>query len=38
MQYLLTYDLLVHPDCLEGYNQLAAKFKKMREAKLGKQA
>src|SRR5574344_1125897 len=38
MQYLLTYDLLVHPDCLEGYNQLAAKFKKIREAKLGKQA
>lgn len=38
MQYLLTYDLLVHPDCLEGYNQLAAKFKKLKEAKLGKQA
>jgi predicted HD superfamily hydrolase involved in NAD metabolism len=38
MQYLLTYDLLVHPDCLDGYNQLAAKFKKIREAASGKQA
>lgn len=33
MQYLLTYDLLVHPACLDGYNQLAAKFKQARDAK-----
>lgn len=28
MRYLLEYRLLIHPNCLEGYNQLAIKFKK----------
>ena len=30
IRYLLEYDLLVHPNCIYGYNQLAAKFKKRR--------
>ena len=30
IRYLLDYDLLVHPNCIHGYNQLAAKFKKRR--------
>jgi predicted HD superfamily hydrolase involved in NAD metabolism len=38
MKYLLTYDLLIHPSCLEIYNQLAAKFKAAKDLKLGKQA
>lgn len=27
IRYLLEYDLLVHPNCIYGYNQLAAKYK-----------
>lgn len=27
VRYLLEYDLLIHPNCILGYNQLAAKFK-----------
>lgn len=38
MQYLLDYDLLIHPDCLEGYNHLAAKFKEAKQVKIGKRA
>lgn len=30
MRYLLEYDLLIHPHCIDGYNELAAKFKKMK--------
>ena len=30
IRYLLEYDLLVHPNCIHGYNQLAAKFKKRK--------
>lgn len=30
MRYLLEYKLLIHPNCLEGYNQLAIKFKKQQ--------
>lgn len=27
IRYLLEYDLLIHPNCIYGYNQLAGKFK-----------
>lgn len=27
IRYLLEYDLLIHPNCIYGYNQLAAKYK-----------
>lgn len=27
IRYLLEYDLLIHPNCILGYNQLAAKYK-----------
>ena len=30
IRYLLEYDLLVHPHCIEGYNELAAKFKRLK--------
>ncbi len=30
IRYLLEYDLLIHPDCLAGYNRLAARYKKDR--------
>lgn len=30
MRYLLDYKLLIHPNCLDGYNQLAIKFKKQQ--------
>lgn len=30
IRYLLEYDLLIHPDCIAGYNEIAAKFKKMK--------
>ena len=31
MAYLLGQDLLVHPDAVAGYNQLAAQFKAKKE-------
>lgn len=27
IRYLLEYDLLIHPNCIYGYNQLAAKYR-----------
>ena len=30
IRYLLEYDLLVLPHCIEGYNELAAKFKRLK--------
>lgn len=30
IRYLLDYDLLVHPDCLAGYNRLAMKYKRAK--------
>ena len=31
MEYLLAQDLLIHPDAVAGYNQLAAQFKAKKE-------
>lgn len=33
IRYLLEYDLLVHPDCIAGYNELAIKFKRAKQGK-----
>lgn len=30
MRYLLEYDLLIHPNCVNGYNEIATKFKKLK--------
>ena len=30
MRNLLEYDLLIHPNCIDGYNEIAAKFKKLK--------
>jgi HD superfamily phosphohydrolase YqeK len=30
IRYLLEYDLLIHPNCIHGYNQLAAKYKRKK--------
>lgn len=30
IRYLLEYDLLIHPNCICGYNQLAAKYKRKK--------
>ncbi len=30
IRYLLEYDLLVHPNCIHAYNQLAAKYKRKK--------
>ncbi len=30
MRYLLEYDLLIHPNCINGYNEIATKFKKLK--------
>lgn len=32
INYLLEYDLLVHPHCLDGYNQIAKKFKRQKRS------
>lgn len=31
IRYLLEYDLLVHPNCIHGYNQLATKYKRKKQ-------
>ncbi len=33
IRYLLEYDLLIHPSCIAGYNEIAIKYKK---EKLGR--
>ena len=30
IRYLLEYDLLIHPNCIHGYNQLATKYKRKK--------
>lgn len=31
MRYLLDYELLIHPDCMAGYNHLAIKYKRLKK-------
>ena len=33
IRYLLEYNLLIHPDCIHGYNELAIKFKKQSQGR-----
>lgn len=30
IRYLLEYNLLIHPNCINGYNEIATKFKRMK--------
>ncbi|MDD4321352.1 MAG: bis(5'-nucleosyl)-tetraphosphatase (symmetrical) YqeK [Acidaminococcaceae bacterium] len=33
IRYLLEYDLLIHPSCIAGYNEIAIKYKKKKLAR-----